>query len=240
MLSKKHLWVPALSLALAGNLFAVPVNITIPDGQGTGGEDNETEPGTVRTDAWDLEALGYDSADKKLDVIGTYNFRSGESGTTMGAIFVSAGSSIPSPGGWSYAYVLNFANNTFGLYDSFTIRLPDVVSASSPWSINTSTAHLLAAGTFFYYTGLSNPDSFGLTTISPQNADQHNLIRLSLGNLPTEVLDGFVVHTTPTCGNDELEGRYQSRRVPDGGATFILLGLAGIGLLAARKNFCLN
>jgi hypothetical protein len=247
MRMKKQLLMLAGSLFVAGNLFAVPlnlVNITIADGQsaagytgtGIGLEDNETEPGTLHGDVWDLEAFGYDAASHRLDVIGTYDFKNGVQGTTAGAVFVRAGSTIPGATGWTFAYVLNFANYSYNLYDSFSIVTPTDIAASSPVTINTATAHLLGSGTFGYVTNLTNPDGFNLATDSSTYANKHNEIQLDLSALGTNVLNGFVVHTTLSCGNDELEGRYAA--VPDNGLTVLLLGLGLISLALARKTFC--
>jgi hypothetical protein len=242
------------SLAIAGSLLlttvlnATPVNITIHDnnsasgyiGTGVGLEDNETEPGTIRSDAWDLEALGYNASNRRLDVIGTYNFAQGAvaNGKTYraGAIFIGTGGSQPGANGWSFAYVLNFSDNTYALYDSFSIVLPTDIPASSPWTI-TPTAGALATGSFLYATGLSNPNGFGLGVMNPANANSHNMISLDLNDLlPFSVLNDFWVHTTMECGNDNLNGRYQS--VPDSGATAALLGLGLTGLACIRRKFC--
>ena len=220
---------------------ATPFNITINDnnsasgyiGTGVGKEDNETEPGTVKSDAWDYEALGYDPGTKQLDVIGTFNFAQGQtaSGKTYhaGAIFIGTGPTLPRPNNWSYAYVLDFNNNTYALYNSFNIVLPTDILASSPWTI-TPTGDAIATGSFLYATGLSDPNGFGLTTMSGDgNAPIHNMISLSLADLSPTVLNDFWVHTTPECGNDNLNGHYQS--VPDAGATLMLLGM-GVSTLA--------
>lgn len=87
-------------------------------------EDQETEPKTVHTQAWDLEA--FDLSGSKLTMIGGYNFRAGESGYYSGDIFIdvhgdalygpAADFDIPSgPNGyhrsanlWNYDYVIHF------------------------------------------------------------------------------------------------------------------------------------
>jgi len=233
------------SLICAGSVLASPVNVTIYDGQtasgyvgsGIGGEDNDTEPGTIKSDAWDLEAFGYTAATKKLDVIGTYNFATGATanGKTYhaGAIFIGTGSSLPGPHDWSYAYVLNFNNHTYSLYNSFSIVLPTDIPASSPWTI-TSSSNPVATGSFDYLTGLANPDGFGLTVMNPSYANQHNMISLSLADLPSEVLSDFYVHTTMECGNDSLNGKYTS--VPDSGMTLGLLSMGMTGLALIRRK----
>lgn len=233
----------ALGLTAGTCLMAAPVNITIADGQngngatspwkftpglGAGHEDNETEPGTITGDQWDLEAFVYSPGSSTLSVIGSYDFKNGQvySGVnyTAGAIFVK-GSGDSS---WTYAYVLDFANNTYGLYNSFTTLNPTDISASAPWSINTATANLLGNGTFNYSTGLNDPFGLGL-----QSGTGHNQIDLSLGQLSPSILADFYAHTTPMCGNDDLEGHYSA---PDGGTTLMLLslGLASLGFVQAR------
>jgi VPDSG-CTERM exosortase interaction domain len=233
------------SLICAGSVLASPVNVTIYDGQtasgyvgsGIGGEDNDTEPGTIKSDAWDLEALGYTASTRKLDVIGTYNFATGETahGKTYraGAIFIGSGSSLPGAHDWSYAYVLNFNNNTYSLYNSFSIVLPTDIPASSPWTI-TSSANPVATGSFDYLTGLANPDGFDLTVMNSGYANQHNMISLSLTDLPAELLSDFYIHTTMECGNDVLNGYHQS--VPDSGMTLGLLGMGITGLALIRRK----
>jgi len=244
-LRKFSLAIVSGSLLATGAVHATPVNITINDnnsaagyiGTGVGKEDNETEPGTVQTDAWDYEALGYDSSTKQLDVIGTFNFAQGQvaNGKTyhMGAIFVGTGGSMPGQNGWTYAYVLNFNNNTYSLYNSFTIVLPTDIPASSPWTI-TPTADAIATGSFAYGTGLGNPDGFGLRTMGGGNTNIHNMISLSLSDLSSGVLNDFWVHTTPECGNDNLNGHYTS--VPDAGTTAALLGIGVSGLAFLRRK----
>lgn len=236
----------AASLFVAGAVNATPINITIHDGNsaagyigtGVGLEDNETEPRTVQTDAWDHEALGYSAATKTLDVIGTFNFAQGvvahNKTYRAGAIFIGTGSSIPTANSWSYAYLLNFNNNTYALYNSFNIVLPTDIPASSPWTIN-PTAPALATGSFGYQTGLGNPDGFGLGIMGGGNPNIHNMISLSLNDLAPAVLNDFWVHVTPECGNDTVRGHYTA--VPDAGTTATLLGLALSGLACVRRKF---
>ncbi|MBC8096884.1 MAG: VPDSG-CTERM sorting domain-containing protein [Akkermansiaceae bacterium] len=236
----------ASSLLFAGATHAGPINITIHDsnsaagyiGTGAGLEDNETEPGTVKTDAWDHEALGYTAATKTLDVIGTFNFAQGvvahNKTYRAGAIFIGTGNSLPSANSWSFAYVLNFNNNTYSLFNSFNIVLPTDVPISSPWTIS-PTAGAVATGSFGYQTGLGNPDGFGLSIMGGGNPNIHNMISLSLNDLSPTVRDDFWVHVTPECGNDTVRGHYTS--VPDAGATATLLGLALTGLACVRRKF---
>lgn len=235
------------SLLLGTGLMATPIQITIPDGQtgngatvpwsGQGGlgaafEDNETEPRTQTGDIWDLEALVYNPASLTLSLIGTFDFKNGVNGVTPGAVFFKATGGAA----WSYAYALDFANNSYTLYDSFTTTAPTDVPASTPASINTGTAHSVGTGSFIYSTGLVDPFGLGLQRDSGTG---HNQVDLPLGLLPGLLRDGFDIHFTMTCGNDVIEGQYQrtgNRNVPDGGATAVLFGISALGTILVRRK----
>lgn len=238
---KKNFFIVGASLLTATSLLANSVNITVADGQsasgyigtGIGGEDNETEPGTIIGDQWDLEAFGYDSSSAVLSLVGTYNFQNGENygghNYSSGAVFIRGTGNAS----WTYAYVLNFVNNTYQLFNNFTTLAPSDIPSSGPWSINTGTANLLGNGSFTYATGLANPLGFGLGTFV--NGITHNEIDLSLGLLSASILNSFDAHFTISCGNDDLEGHYTGTSeipsVSDGGLTALLLGLGMSGLI---------
>jgi hypothetical protein len=246
----------AVGLCVGTSVFAGPINITINDGQngtiqnpngatspwagspglGAGHEDNETEPGTITGDQWDLEAFAYNYPSSSLSLIGTYDFKNGEVHNginySSGAIFVRT----PGNSAWNYAYVLNFNNNTYTLYNNFTTINPSDIPASTPWSINTATANALGTGSFGYTTGILDPLGFGLQRASGTG---HNEIDLDLGLLPGELQDSFDVHFTMSCGNDDLEGHYTTTAVPDGGATAGLLGVATLSLILVRRKLVL-
>lgn len=116
----------AATLALAlGSHSALALNITIGDGLGSGGsgvgrEVGETEPNTVNTHSWDLEAMVIKG--NKLVLIGGFDFKHGNGNFQTGDLFIdSAGghSSYSRPswqgdgyktitGGLGYEYVLDF------------------------------------------------------------------------------------------------------------------------------------
>ena len=181
-----------------------------------------------------------DPGSSTLSVIGTYDFKNGQVyggvNYTAGAIFVK-GSGASS---WNYAYVLDFGNSTYGLYDSFSTLGTTDIPASAPWSIDTATANLLGTGTFSYSTGLNDPFGIGLQRDSGTG---HNEIDLSLGLLPSNVVGApFDVHNTILCGNDDLEGHYPAPEVspfaaPDGGTTALLLSLGAASLAFMRMKF---
>lgn len=229
-------------------LSAVPVNITRFDGQaGNGGgspwagqdglgsalEDNETEPTTMATDEWDLEALVYNPTVSRLSVVGTFDFVNGvpvspTHKVVYGAIFAkSTGASD-----WSHAYVLDFNGMTYSLYNNFSTIAPTDVLASGPYTIDTATAQLLGSGSFDYTTDVLDPFGLGLQR---ESGVGHNQIDLDLSMLGG-MLDSFDIHTTMTCGNDTLEGSYlASTRVPDAGSSIVLLAL-GVGVLGLLRR----
>ena len=248
---KNHLLIIAASLLAATSLLATPVNITVADGQsasgyigtGIGNEDNETEPGTIIGDQWDLEAFGFDSSSSILSLVGTYNFKNGENygghNYSSGAVFIRGTGNAS----WTYAYVLNFVNNTYQLFNNFTTIAPSDIPASTPWTINVGTANQIGSGSFGYTTGLANPLGFGLGTFV--NGITHNEIDLSLGLLSANLLNSFDAHFTMSCGNDDLEGRYIGTNnipsVADGGITALLLCLGMSGLVfMSKRNFVVN
>ena len=97
------------SMIGAGSAYASPygTNITINDGVdgnnlGTGidksttKEDNETEPGMVLSQLWDLEGFFLNA--KKISVVGGYNFYKGQEGMDPGDVFIDInGDAVYSP-----------------------------------------------------------------------------------------------------------------------------------------------
>ena len=55
--------------------IASALNVTIYDRQGSGGEDNETEPNTLTGQHWDLEAFFLDGT--LLTLVGGFDFENG-------------------------------------------------------------------------------------------------------------------------------------------------------------------
>ena len=106
-----------LSLLIAAGLVlgasqASAANITIADNDptangfgggplGTGGEDNETEGGTISSQVWDMEAFVINASNPHtLYIVGGYNMQAGESGSggsvvsgklTPGDLFIKIG-----------------------------------------------------------------------------------------------------------------------------------------------------
>jgi hypothetical protein len=124
---------------------ALAVDITIADynpGAGFGGgpfgaalEDNETEPGTVASQAWDMEAFVIKGS--TLYIVGGYNMQAGEAGSggsvvsgmlTPGDLFIKVGGTQP-----LFSPTANTGNVTNSIYSySYAVDLTQNVGATGP------------------------------------------------------------------------------------------------------------
>ncbi len=226
----------------AGGAFGYDfgTDITIWDGRGVGSsgnpmEDNETEPGMINTQSWDLE--GFYLNDTTLTMVGGFDFVNGVSGYeayTSGDIFIdttgnaqyglNADTSVPFYG-YDYVLDLDFSEKTY-TYNVFTITdgvLVDVLESynepySNPWKFE------------------SNPDAVpisdgALTYIGFDELGVSNAVAVDIAFLNGK---DFTAHFTMGCGNDNLMG--QTAPVPEP-ATLFLLGSGLIGLFGFRKKF---
>lgn len=138
-----------LSVVAYGGNITIPDNHTPDNPFGTagtgdvGGEDNETEPGTVNSQIWDLEGMFFDAGTSTLSMVGGWDFVNGiastasQAGTNQnydsGDIFIAlstpqyGNTSTPTVGpdgisgtadDWGYGYVLdvNWAAGTYQIY----------------------------------------------------------------------------------------------------------------------------
>ncbi len=193
-------------LVSASSAFAAPVNITIADFNqsapnyfgggpyGLGGEDNETEPGTISSQIWDLEAFVV--VGKTLYIVGGYNMQVGAAGgggsvvsgmLVPGDLFIKVGGSQPgaspivnTPGtvsnsnyGYTYAIDLTLPVGATGtaanLYSlSNTSLLNSVVYdqfGANPWKYSSGGTFMNNNVGITYTSGLASNNSFLTNTL---------------------------------------------------------------------------
>jgi hypothetical protein len=195
----KKLWLNGL-VAGATLLVALPAsalvlnsenNVTIYDKNGSenlgiGGEDNEVEPGMVRSQNWDLEGVFFDG--NALTLVGGYDFLNGYGGFDSGDLFLSTKNGEPTFGDihrnennesnaettntYGYDYVLKWLDPTgdsstpskFAVYElnnesSLQQAWYQQNEGSSPWRANTDNLDAVAEGSISFYS-LENGDYF--------------------------------------------------------------------------------
>jgi hypothetical protein len=242
----------AVLLLCSGAVLALPVgtNITIYDGDssaptGWAGmqEDNETEPGTVQDQSWDLENF-FSYGTNQLGMVGGYNFFNNLGGDYRpGDIFIDinggiiAGNATGSDGntnvantfGYEYALDIDWANLTYNVMqlDPGTVTTTTYYGinyGSSPWAY-VSGGSLIGSGSFTGESGLTDGDT-GMLGGSHYAAYGFDLSFLGVSN--------YTAHFTAACGNDNLMGSATTVPVP---AAVWLFGSA-IGLLGygARRR----
>lgn len=222
-------------------------------------EDNETEPGTVQHQSWDLEAFFLKGT--TLSMVGGYDFVNGVQGNgmlfTSGDIFIDVdGDAQYGPDNNGTGYNNTIVNNTFG-YDyvldldfasseglKYNIYAIDETASvqtttvyyninqeANPWQYD-SGGKLLGSGTIDYQAGL-NDSQLGLGLVG----GAHNVLSLDLGFLGADI-NNFTVHFTMECGNDNLMGQYYNP-IPEPSTVLLLgiglLGVVGIGRQRIKK-----
>ncbi len=249
----------AVLAALLGSpqVFALPftgTEITIYDndgykGAGVAGEDNETEPGMVNSQVWDLEGF-WQQDNGNLAIVGGYDLINGEGRFMPGDIFVdvdgdnisvvNGGASGGSTGnapvqttfGYDYVFDVDWAAGSYNLIkltdESYTQEAWYTQNySSSPWRYVAGDDAHVASGTFDYQTGLTDSESGYL-------GGSHNVAyNFDLSYFSDNGYDELWFHNTMGCGNDNLLGHVAT--VPEPSSIAMLaIGLIGLGFLRKK------
>lgn len=245
-------------------------NITIYDGESKNElfygmpEDNEVEPGNIKSQSWDLEGFFLDGT--KLSMIGGYNFKLGNDGYTSGDIFISTDSNYGTPIGYygttrsydtvkqtfGYEYVLdiNWTTLAYNVYKLTTNSYTRTAyysenetgtATSNPWQY-VSGGIWVGSGTGTGGNLLASSVYYGEYGLQGYNYDnRHYGVSFDLGAIFADAdLSGqdFYSHFTMGCGNDNLIG-HGSTPVPEPSTLLLLTaGLAGLGLYGHKNNRC--
>jgi hypothetical protein len=264
MKRNKMIWVCAVLVFLifSGNSYATPfgINITAWDKMGTGGEDNEVEPGDVPAQMWDLE--GFFLKGNALTIVGGFNFLTGgNSGSytyKSGDIFISTNPAVrygDSPVsteainnghltqtnvfGYDYVLDMDYQNKT---YQIFRIDSSTTLTPVHYWQNAGSNPYRYAGNEIplgdprpFQYSVLSRTDADSLGLAGWGNDDFHNALTVDLGFLPAGT--SFLAHFAEECGNDNLIGA--GTTVPEP-TTAILLGTGLAAFFGLRRFLSTN
>lgn len=212
-------------------------NITIYDGNGyigsgVGGEDAETEPGMINNQDWDLE--GFFLNGTALAMVGGFNFQNGYQYDgalyEAGDIFID----VCSTGSYDYVLDMDYADGKYNVYDissGYDFKSCSVaqnIPYSDPFQYRDGGTVIRVDDSILYEPGLSDSDVGGM------QGGYHNAVSVDLAFLGQDI-NNFTVHSTLSCGNDNLMG--STAPVPEP-ATMFIFGTGLIGMVTfGRKKF---
>lgn len=227
----KHLYIFLTILVFSISAYAI--DVTINDGIGNGSgwysanrENNETEPGTITSQLWDMEQ--YDLTGNILKITGGYNFTSpsGYGGFRPGDLFID----VDGVGYYDYVAVIGNAPLTYDVYaigddvEVYNVHYSQNYF-SNPWRYKDG-GNLIESTLSVYYGSYSDVEGV------------HYTADLDMTWLHSSLNDGSTVtlYNTMECGNDRLIGQYQFVNTIPEGSVRTMFALGAITLFAMRRR----
>lgn len=230
-------------------------------GSDTASEFGEVEPAMGKGPDWDLQAFAYNSGN--LSILSGFNQKDGYNNVSLGDLFVG-GAAANHPDGfdydqyernsafYDYAFVikLDFDNGKYNVYDLrgtdadwvenayFWDNRENDNAASGPWRYDLD--HSGNSGATLFWTGeltygiVDNPTANGLAGLNVGRGTHYVSTLFDLSWLNS--FGAVPLHLTLECGNDNMSGIKPGDKIPDGGATLLLLGFGISGLALIRRK----
>ncbi len=230
-------------------------NITIPDGNqsgipgdwyygsGPGFEDQETEPGTLQSNVWDLEAMFIKNT--TISMMGGWNFAEGYTygghHYTSGDLFIDIDNDEYTANQYDYVFDIDWASYSYSLYElagDATYSPPLDITSSTPWRVDSlGSSILLGTGTVVTTSSASESLLSNANTGYGGDTTRYLATGFDLAPILTDLgvsEIAFTAHFTMECGNDNLMGQ-GTAPVPEP-ATIILMGIGLFGMACYTRK----